>query len=233
MKKVFLAVAFLLVAVILNSQSLEDIVKKYSAANQLDKVANLKTIKISANMSMMGMDIPVEIWMKNPDKIKSVTSINGQEVVQAFDGTKGYMINPMTGSPDPVEMGIQETKQIMRSNMFQNYLENYLKEGALSLEGEETVNGKAAHKIKANLEGGIVLNLFVDKSTGLLVKTSAIVNSEGMSMNVDSYPSDFKDINGLFLPMKTTTSAQGMEFVQTINKVEVDIPMDDSVFKLK
>jgi len=33
--------------------------------------------------------------------------------------------------------------------------------------------------------------------------------------------------------MKTTTSAAGMEIVITFTKVEVDIPIDDSVFKIK
>ena len=33
--------------------------------------------------------------------------------------------------------------------------------------------------------------------------------------------------------MKTTTTAQGMEFVMKFTKVEVDIPMDDSIFKIK
>jgi hypothetical protein len=35
------------------------------------------------------------------------------------------------------------------------------------------------------------------------------------------------------LPMKTTTSASGMEIVTTFTNVEVDIPMEDSVFKIK
>ena len=32
--------------------------------------------------------------------------------------------------------------------------------------------------------------------------------------------------------MKTSTTAQGMEFVMNFTKVEVDIPVDDSVFKI-
>ncbi|HOP00099.1 MAG TPA: hypothetical protein PLV06_06710 [Bacteroidales bacterium] len=233
MRKVILTLTFLLAAVIVNSQSLEEIVKKYSAANKLDKVAAFKTIRISGNMSMMGMDIPVEVWMKKPDKIKSVTNFNGQEVMQVFDGTKGYIMNPLTGASTPVEMSAAETKQILRNNMFNNYLDSYLKEGALTLEGEENVNGKAAHKIKAVLDGGISMIMYIDKSSGLMVKTSATVPAEGMTMTVDSYPADYKEINGLFLPMKTTTSAQGMEFVQTYSKVEVDVPMDDSIFTVK
>jgi hypothetical protein len=233
MKKLFLMLTCLLAVAVVGAQSLEEIVKKYSQANMLDKVGSLKTIKITGSMDMMGQAIPVEIWMKNPDKIKSVTSVNGQEIIQAFDGVKGYSVNPMMGSSEPVEMSADDAKQIQRNNMFQNYMVNYLKNGQLTLEGEESVNGTPAHKVKATLEGGMTLNMFIDKTSNLLVKTSATVNSQGMEVVVDSYPSDYKEVSGLFLPMKTKTSLQGMEFVQTYSKVEVNIPMEDSIFKLK
>ena len=233
MKKLFLALACLLAVSVISAQSLDDIVKKFTAANKLDKVGALKTIKITGSMSMMGMEIPVEVWMKNPDKVKSVMNFNGQQMIQCFDGVKGYTVNPMAGSTDPVELSAQEVKQLQRSNMFQNYLETYLKNGQLTLAGEESVNGSPAHKIKAALDAGMVVDLFIDKSSYLLTKTSVTVDAQGQSMVLDSYPSDYQDVNGLFLPMKTTTSAMGQEFVQTYSNVEVNVPMDDSIFQLK
>lgn len=233
MKKLFLMLTCLLAVTVVSAQSIEEIVKKYSAANKLDKVGALKTIKLTGKMSMMGMDIPMEMWMKNPDKVKSVININGQEMIQAFDGVKGYTINPMAGSTEPVEMSAQDLKSMQRNNMFQNYLQNYLKNGQLVLAGEEVVNGSPAHKLNAKLDEGTVLNLFIDKSSYLLVKTSATINAEGQSMVMDSYPSDYKEVNGFLVPMKTTTSAMGQEFVQTFTKVEVDVPMEDSIFTLK
>jgi outer membrane lipoprotein-sorting protein len=233
MKKLILAVTGLLLFTMLNSQSLEEIVKKYSAANKMDKIASLSTIKITAKMSMMGMEMPMEMWMKNPNKIKTVTTMNGKEIVSVFDGEKGYTMNPMTGSSTPVEMTPDQSKQTLRTSIFQNYMLNYLKNGQLSLEAEEKVNEKPAFKIKANLEGGNIAYLFIDKESYLLVKTSATVNQGGTAISVDSYPSNYTETNGVFLPMKTTTSASGMEFSMTFDKVEVNLPMEDSVFKIK
>jgi hypothetical protein len=233
MKKLFLITSCLLAVAVINAQSLEEIVKKYSEANKLDKLTTLKTIKITGKMSMMGMEMPVEVWMKNPNKIKTVTNFNGQEIVETFDGEKGYMINPMGGSTDPVEMSAEDSKEILRKNMFQNYLENYLKDGQLTLEGEESVNGNPAFKVKATLDGGMYMNLLIDKQSYLLVKTLIEVNQGGMAVTYESVPSEYTETNGVFLPMKITTSAQGMEFVQTYTNVEVDIPMEDSVFKIK
>ena len=233
MKKLFLSVSFLLAIFVLNAQSLEEIINKYTIANKLDKVSGFKTIKITGKISMMNMDMQMDIWMKNPNKIKSVTSFNGQEIVQVFDGEKGYSINPMAGSNTPVEMTSEQIKEVIRNNMFQNYMANYLKEGKLTLEGEDAVNGKPAFKVKAALDGGNSAIMFIDKSTYLITKSIANVNQGGMAMSIESYPSEYTETSGILLPMKTTTSASGMEIVTTFTKVEVDVPIEDSVFKIK
>ncbi len=233
MKKSFLTAVLLIAVAALNAQSLEDIISKYTVANKLDKITGFKTIKISATVSMMGMDLPMEMWMKNPDKIKTITNFNGQDMVQAFDGEKGYIINPMAGSTDAVEMSPEQLKDIKRNNMFQNYLAEYLKNGQLTLAGEENINGKTAFKINARLDNGTTATIFIDKETYLVSKTTAEVNQGGMTMTVESVPSDYRETSGLFLPMKTTSSANGMEIATAFTKVEVDTPMDDSIFKIK
>jgi outer membrane lipoprotein-sorting protein len=233
MKKLILAATLLFVFAFVNAQSLDEIVKKYSDANKLDNLSKISTIKITSKTSVMGQDIPSEIWMKNPDKIKIVQSAAGMSIVMAFDGQKGYMINPTSGSNDPVEMDMTMVKQqIANRNMFQSSLVTMHKNGSLSLEGEEIVNGKPAIKVKQTTEG-IVAYLYIDKVTFLAVKASTTVNQGGQSISVDSYPTDYKETNGVMVPMKTTQSLSGMDIVTTIEKVEVNIPMADSVFKLK
>jgi outer membrane lipoprotein-sorting protein len=233
MKKLFLAVTCLLAVAVLNAQSLEEIVKKYSEANKLDKISSLKTIKLTGSMSMMGQEFTFERLMKSPDKIKIVTNVMGQQAVQAFDGEKGYMINPVMGSTDPVEMGPEQLDQTKRDNTFQNPILNNLKDGKLSLVGEESVNGNPSFKIKGAAEGVKSLYMFIDKSSYLLTKMTMEVEQQGQLATVDMFFSDFKDTNGVYLPMKTTISSQGMEFGITYTNVEVNIPMEDSIFKLK
>lgn len=229
MKKLLLFLAGIVVAAVINAQSLEEIVSKYTVVNKLDQVSKLKTIKLTAKMSMMGMEMPMQMWMKNPNKIKTVTSMSGQDIIQVFDGEKGYSINPMSGSTAPVEMTPDQVKTTLRSNMFQNYMANYLKNGQLKLVGEDKVNEKPAYKLQATVEGGVVIDIYIDKTSFFIVKTS--VTASGMT--IDSFPSDYTETNGVIVPMKTTSSASGMEVVMTFTKVEVDIPIDDSVFTVK
>ena len=229
MKKLIFVIAGLIIMSVISAQSLDEIVKKYTEANKLDKVANLKTIKITANMSMMGMEMPMVMWMKNPNKFKSVTTFNGQDMVQVFDGEKGFVVSPMTGSTEPVEMTPDQVKQTLRSSMFQNYMATYLKNGQLKLAGEENVKDKPAYKIEATVEGGTIIDMFIDKSSYFMVKTATTVS--GVTM--ESYPTDYTETNGIMIPMKTSISAQGMDILTNFTKVEVDLPMEDSIFKIK
>ena len=112
---------------------------------------------------------------------------------------------------------------------------NSFKNGLLSLEPEEKVNDKPAYKIKESLDGGNYIYHFIDKVTFLPLKLTANVSQQGQTFIVDSYLSDFTETNGILVPMKTTQSisSMGMEMVTTIEKIEVNIPMEDSIFKLK
>ncbi len=233
MKKLISILTGLFIIININAQSLEEILKKFSVANKQEQISKLNTLKITANMSMMGMEMPMTMWMKNPDKIKSVTSFNGQEIVSVFDGTKGYMINPMSGSTQPIEMTPDQVRQATNNNIFQNYLMEYYKKGQLALAGEDNVNGKPALKLKATIDGGSVVDLYIDKSTYLILKTVAEIKQEGTAVKVETYPSEYTEINGIVLPMKTTSVASGMEFIIKFSKIEANIPMEDTVFKIK
>lgn len=233
MKKLTLLLTALFVVSIINAQSLEEIVKNYSAAMKSDKLASVKTIKITGKMSAMGMEIPVTMLMKNPNKIKVTYSISGQEMVSVFDGEKGYSISPLTGSSAPVEITGDQLESVKKNSPFNNELLSYFKSGKLTLEGEENVNNKPAFKLKAAV-GASPVTMYIDKSTYQLVKTSSTASQMGQSMNVDSFMSDYFETDGVVLPKKTTAMTNGMEAgVITFDKVEVNIPVDDSVFKVK
>jgi hypothetical protein len=232
MKKSILLLAALFAVLLVNAQSVEDIVKKYTIANKLDKISGYSSIKISGKMSMMNMEMPYEMWMKNPDKLRTVINFSGQENVTVINGTKGYSINPMSGSNEPVEMSLSEVQQNANANLFNNYMESYMKKGQLTFEGSENVGDKPAYKLKSIVDSGTTIYLFIDKTSNQIVKTH-ISLTKGMVMESDAFMSDYKDNNGIILPMKTTMSMGGMEFSIIYDKVEVNLPMDDSLFKVK
>jgi hypothetical protein len=233
MRKLLFVLTGLIAFTVTNAQSLSDIVKNYSSAIKYDKLASIKSIKITGKMSAMGMELPMVLYMKNPNKIKVTYSINGQDMVSVFDGEKGYTMNPMTGSATPVELTGSQLKQVQQNNIFSNQLLDFFKNGQLTLEGSENVNDKPAFKLKANV-GTTPTYLFIDKSSYMLVKSSGTANQMGVDMSVDTYMTDYAETNGVILPKKTSIMSNGMEAgVITFDKIEVNLPMEDSFFKMK
>ena len=227
MKKSIFVLFSLVAFVTINAQSLEEIVKKQAQALGEEKYDKVTSLKITGKMSQMGMDLIMNLYYKAPNKSKNVISVNGMEIIQLFDGEKGYMINPMTGSSDPQEMPVDQVQSLKNNSTFKSPLTQYLKDGKLVLEGTENVKDKPAFKIKIN-DPVATTYMYVDKSSYLPVKTS--VTSNGVT--VDSFQ-EWGDLNGLMLPKVTTTSANGMEFVLLLENVEINIPLEDSFFKVK
>jgi outer membrane lipoprotein-sorting protein len=233
MRKLILVFTGLIAVAVINGQSLDEIVKNYSSAMKQDKLSKVSSIKITGKMSAMGMEMPMIMMMKNPDKIKVIYTFNGQDMISLFDGEKGYMVNPMMGSSEPVELSGDQLRQVKENNAFQNQILTYYKNGKVTLEGQENVNDKPAYKLKLNIDNNLAY-MFIDKESYMIVKSTATVDNMGTPMDVETFMTDYVDIDGVVMPKKTTAMANGMEAaVITFDKIEVNIPMDDSVFKVK
>ena len=233
MKKLIMLLPALLVASVCSAQTLDEIINKYYAANGTEILEKASTLYVEGNMSQMGNDIPFFVNVKKPDKVKVVISFSGMDIIQAFDGEKGYMVNPLSGSTDPVEMTAKELIGVQDYNMFRdNVLDNF-KAGRVKLEGVEDVNGKPAYKLTVTDEAGTVTGAFIDKESFLTVKTTAKVNQMGQEMEVESYITEYMDISGVKFAKVIKQMVNGMELgSMTFTLVELDKPLEDSVFKI-
>ena len=218
-----------------NSQTLDEIIKQYSVAIGADKLASVKTVKATGRTSTMGMEMPVTMFMKSPNKIKMTTSFMGQEMIMVFDGVNGYIINTMLGSAQPAELTGEQLRQLQNNNIFNNNLLQYYNNKQVTLEGTENINGSPAYKLKINVPEIIEqpMYMFIDQKTGLPSKMTVAVEQMGVSMNVESFISDYINVSGVVMPKKTSVMMNGMEVITLIDQIEVDIPIDDSMFTVK
>lgn len=226
MKKSFLILIAVFSFTAIYAQSLSEIVSRQSQALKESEYDKITTLKITGNMNQMGMVIGMTIYYKEPDKSRVVISFGGQEVVQLFDGTKGYIINPMAGST-PQELPAEQAAQMKNNSSFRSPLSRYLKENKLTLEGTENVNNKPAFKIKA-VEGGNTIYYFIDKNTWLPVKITVVQGG----ISIDTFQ-EWGDVEGLILPKVSRTKSGNMEMVLTLEKAEKNIPLDDNLFKIQ
>lgn len=235
MKTLLVLGTAILMSSVCGAQTLDEIVKKNYSALGAEGLEKAKTIYMEGKASQMGMEMPMVMQMKQPDKVRVVTTFNGMDIVMAYDGVKGYMINPMTGASDPVELPAEQLGDVQRYNMFHNQLLEQFNGGKLKLLGEEDVNGQPAYKLEvAAAEEGKPSYIFIDKGSNLIVKTTATVNQMGQDFEVETYTKEYSDINGIKFPKVTSSFVNGMEAGgMTFDKIEIDREMNDSIFSLK
>lgn len=234
MKKLFVLLSSLLVASVCSAQTLDEIINRYYAANGVETIEKANSMYVEAKVSQMGMEIPMVINVKKPNKVKMVMSVQGMDMVTLFDGEKGYMVNPMTGSTDPVEIPAEQLRGIEQYNMLRDNVMDAYKGNRIKLEGDADVNGKPSFKLAVTDANGNVITTYIDKGSYLVLKTVQTVNQMGQEMEVESVINDYMDVNGFKFPKTITQVVSGTEMGgMTFEKVEIDKVIDDSVFTIK
>ena len=228
---VFVIISFVSVNVI-HAQSLEDILAKHFKAVGQEKLVAAKSILVKAKLSQMGMEMPMEMKIKKPNKFMVTVDMQGQKMIQAFDGEKGWMIMPWI-SPDPQELsGAQLTQAKQQANILEGELYNYERKGSTAdFAGKVNLDGKDAYRIKLTTSDGNEKDYFIDAESFYISKVKASVSSQGQTMDVEQIMTEFKTIDGITMPTKIITKSPVGNGEIVFEDIRFNVDLDDSIFK--
>ncbi len=183
MKKSFaLALTVILSLLFLSGAALamdadELIAKSIEATGGKDKITSVKTMTAKGKAMAQGMEFPFEMKQARPNLLRLDVTVMGMQMIQAFDGEKGWTINPMTGNPDPQPMGELENKGFKIQADLDGLLVDYQDKGyTVEYVGEAEVEGTEVYQLKLDTHDDIVIDLFFDKEYFLPIKSSTVIN---------------------------------------------------------
>lgn len=214
------------------AQTVDELVDKHVAAlGGADKLAGVKTMVVERSLSVNGMQIPSKTTMIVGKAMRSESSVMGNSMIQVIDGGTGWMIRPamMGGTGDPEDMPADMLKQQAGQLDPFGALVNYKDKGnKVELVGKEKVDGKDAYHLKVTTKDGEAFDEYLDANTYLLSKL--VRNMNGQTGEIAF--SDYKPVEGIQI-------AQTMEIVGgqmgtlsfTTDKVQINPPVDESIFK--
>jgi len=158
--------------------------------------------------------------------------VQGQKVIQAFDGEKGWMIIPMM-SPDPQPLEGEQLKQVKQQvKMVEGELYNYAQKGSTAeLIGKVNIEGKELYRIKLTSSDATSKDYFIDSNTYLINRVKAKVSSQGQTVDVEQIMSDYKTVEGITMPMKTETKSPMGTGSTVIEEVKYNEKFDETIFK--
>ena len=217
------------------AQTADEIVAKYiKTIGGLDKIEAVKTMRETGKFhGGGGFEAGVAQLKKRPDMIREEFSIQGMVGVNAYDGKSGWKIEPWEGKKDPEPLGEEEMKSIVEDADFDGPLVNYAQKGnKVEYAGMEPVEGTDAYKLKVTLKNGDVQYYYMDTDYYVPIKIDTKRFVRGEEREYETSLGDYKEVDGVYYPYSTETNAKGSQDKSkiTIEKIEVNVPLEDSLF---
>jgi len=224
-----------IVALPLGAQTADEIVAKYiKTIGGLDKINAVKSFRRTGKYTGGGgFQAGVLEEKRRPDLIRQEFQIQGMVGVRAFDGKRGWKIQPWQGKKDPEPLGEEELKGIIEDSDFEGPLVNYQAKGnKVEYVGMDPVEGTDAYKLKVTLKGGDIEYFYMDTDYFVPIKIDTKRFVRGEEREYETSLGDYKEVAGWYLPYSYETNAKGSAFKQkvTYEKVEVNVPLADNRF---
>ena len=234
MKKVSLVMLSMLFSITIFAQdlSLDKILENYYEVNGIKKMKDVKTMTIHGKSATMGQDFPFTIYKKRPSKFRLEVPIQGATMIQAFDGTNGWMVMPWTGSTDAKDMTPDQIKGFKKETDFEGPLYKWKEKGSkLELVGKEDMEGSEVYNLKLIDSDGDITNYYIDADNFVILKTKSKITVRGQEVTSETYFSNYQENDGFVVAHSIETknngqTGQSME----ITEIKYNEPVDDSLF---
>lgn len=176
------------------------------------KLESVKTLSMKNTISVMGMDME-GTTVKKDNKFKSTQTMMGQEMVQVFNGEKGYA-NQMGQKIDFPADQIEKLKTAKIMDALG------LDAAKIKTVEKKQVEGKDFYVLSSD-----DTKSYFDVKTGLLSKSE---NEKG-TMTINKYA----DIDGVKFVEEMSIDAAGQQITIKNYEIKVNQPVSDDVFKIE
>lgn len=213
----------------------EVLAKAIAAQGGADKFKALNSVKSVGKIVVpaQSLELPFVQYQKRPSKSRQEMDLMGQQMITATNGTVAWTINPMTGSTAPTQMPELQAMITNRQADFDGFFFNREKRGIKAeFVGKETINDEELNNVKITYNDGFSLNAYFDPASSLMRMLMFSVDSEYGEIQVQSYFSDYREVNGLIQPFIIEQNIGPQSVRVEIESYEYNIPMEDSIFEM-
>jgi outer membrane lipoprotein-sorting protein len=226
----------LLAAQALAGQTVDELVAKYvEARGGMQKIKGVQSMRMTGTMTTGQLDVPITMLMKRPNMVRMEFEVQGLMGVRAFDGQNGWALMPFLGTPDPTPITGSELADFADQSDIDGGLVDYKAKGnSVELIGKDKVDGVDAYKLKLTRRNGDVETLYLDSATYLQIREEGKHTIQGTPKDFGTKIGDYRDVEGLKFPFMIVSGVKGASERQnlTITKVDLNIPAEDSSFKM-
>lgn len=241
MKKSFLLFALVLGFLPSIFAQTADLTVDEIAANYIETIGGeeawrkVNNMKMEAKSAMFGMEFPTTVSMASPNHFRLDVNIQGQKMIQSFDGETAWQIMPMMGITTPTKMSEEEATAVNQAELLPEFID-YEKRGyTIELADAREVEGVATQGVKLSDGKKKTLVYYFDLETFVPIMTSTTVMEGQMKGSVvETYLSEYDEIEGgIIMPFSTETKIDGKSFSKmTAEKIIINTEMEEGMFAM-
>lgn len=216
----------------------EIIAKQVAARGGLDKLRAIKTLRFEGQLiAPGGFRLQVVQTASRPGMVRQDATIQGLTVVQAYDGAKGWQIQPFGGRKDPEPLTPDDTKQIADQADMDGVLVDYKAKGStVESLGTEDVDGSPAYKLRLTEKSGDQLTFFIDADTFMTIRVNERRTIRGSDNFTQNDLGDYEQVAGVYFPFEITSGPPGggggNAVTIAFDKGEANVQVDEGIFHM-
>ncbi|MEO8926587.1 MAG: hypothetical protein ABI306_05430 [Caulobacteraceae bacterium] len=232
-----LALAAALAPGLAAAQSMDEMIAKHIAARGgMAAIQAINTLKMTGKMRPGGFDVELayDETIARPGSVRIDATLQGLTVVQSYDGTSAWQIQPFQGRKDPEALSADDTKSLQEEADFEGPLIDAKAKGAtLESLGNVDVDGAPAWAIRATLKNGDQLTYYLDPDAWLTVRILTRQLVRGAETLTQTDFGDYEKVNGVYFPFEVASGPKGSTQQQriTYDKVVANQAVDPATFE--
>jgi len=229
-----LFMATLMIAGTVKAQTVDEVINKHiEAIGGKENWKKVNSMKTEANLSVQGMDIPINIYQINNKAYRQDFTAMNMTGYTIVNNDSGWSFNPMQGQSAPEPMTADQLNLQKDQLDIQGQFIDYKEKGhKLELMGKEDIDGTEAIKMKMTRKSGNEVIYFFDPKTYYVIRIISKAKVNGQEMEQVANLSNYTKLpEGIVVPF--TMEIPGAPAPVTIKKVEVNPTLDQSLFIAK
>jgi outer membrane lipoprotein-sorting protein len=233
-KSPYLLFLIFLLPPLASAQTADEIVAKiFAARGGLDKIRAVNSERISGHITFGEISGPFVVELKRPMKMHMQLTVQNMTMVRVYDGRSGWANNPFDGKMNPDDMTEEDLKNINEEADFDGPLVDHNEKGnKVELVGKDKLKDKDVWRLKLTTKNGDVRYYLYDADTFLLVKWEGHRRYAGKELPVQTFFTDYRDVNGLKFPFELDSGSSATDITQKISveNVELNPDINDAEF---
>src|SRR5580658_1436447 len=213
----------------------ELIAKNIEARGGMDKIKAIKTLRMTGKFDGDGITATVGQENVRPNLVRETFSLQGMVVIQAFDGSTGWHIQPFGGKKTPELMGEDDLRDLLLDADFDGPLVDYKEKGnTVEYLGHDEVDGDDALRLKVTLKNGDLVYYYLDPDTFIEIRKEVQQFIRGSVRDHVVGLGSYKPVAGVMFPFSISRGPKNHPDAQTstIQKMEVNVTIDPADFAL-